>query len=154
MTTSAVITTLRPTDLATIHDIKPLYAAGTDGTGQMIAIAGETDVDLSDIRAFRQRFNLPPNDPQIVTYGKDPGPVAAQQAEANLDLEWSGAVAPGARIIFVNSTNAFTSAQYAIDQDLAPVLSIRYGFCEAGLESVAPALRTVAQQANARALRG
>jgi uncharacterized protein (TIGR03437 family) len=143
---------LAPDDLATIYDIKPLYAAGIDGTGQTIAIAGETDIDLSDIRAFRQRFNLPPNDPKIVTYGKDPGPVTAEQGEANLDLEWSGAVAPGATINFVNSTNVFTSAQYAIDQDLAPVLSISYGFCEAGLESLAPAFRTVAQQANAQGI--
>ena len=35
-----------------------------------------------------------------------------------------------ATIIYANSTNVITSAQNAIDQDLAPVISMSYGLCE------------------------
>ncbi len=48
-------------------------------------------------------------------------------SESDLDLEWSGAVARGAQIIFVNSTDTFTSYYYAVDNDVAPVISLSYG---------------------------
>src|SRR4029077_17937710 len=50
--------------------------------------------------------------------------------EADLDLEWAGATAPRAHILYVNSNNVLLSLQYAIDQNLAPVVSISYGICE------------------------
>ena len=57
--------------------------------------------------------------------------------EANLDVEWSGAVAKDASLIYVNSQNAlFNAMQYAIDQDLAPVISVSYGICEAQLSQL------------------
>src|ERR1035438_10379010 len=84
---------LGPDDLATIYDVTPLYSAGIDGTGQMIAILGESDIDLTDIALYQANFNLPPNPPQLVLYGPDPGFVPGAQFEANLDLEISGAIA-------------------------------------------------------------
>ena len=42
----------------------------------------------------------------------------------------AGAVAKGAQIIYVNSTNVFTSYYYAIDNRVAPVISLSYGLCE------------------------
>jgi subtilase family serine protease len=42
--------TLAPGDLATIYDITKLYQAGFDGTGQTIAIIGQSAVDPSDIQ--------------------------------------------------------------------------------------------------------
>ena len=57
---------LAPDDFATIYDVAPLYAAGINGTGQKIAIAGQIQVDLSDIEQFRSQFNLPANDPQML----------------------------------------------------------------------------------------
>src|ERR1035441_9045010 len=42
---------IAPGDLATIYDITPLYTAGINGTGQKIAIAGQIQVNLSDIRS-------------------------------------------------------------------------------------------------------
>ena len=123
-----------PDDLATIYDIAPLYAAGIDGTGQKIAIAGQIEVNLSDIEQFRSQFNLSANDPQmlLVPGSTNPGSDATSGdlAESDLDLEWSGAVARNATIVFVYSTDVMTSVQYAIDQNLAPVLSVSYGSCE------------------------
>jgi len=138
-----------PEDFATIYNLAPLYAAGMDGTGQKIVVVGRTSVDVADIRSFRKRFNLPANDPQFVLFGNDPGVNAGDVDEADLDLEWSGATAPNATIIYVYSTSITTSLQYAIDQNLAPVITESYGSCEIGNSG---ALRYLAQQANAQGI--
>ncbi len=138
-----------PPDLATIYDIQALYSAGFDGTGQKLAIAGQTDINLSDIRAFRAQFALPAKDPQLVLVGSDPGKSQSDRIEANLDLEWAGAVARNATIIYVYSQNVFESLEYAIDQNLAPVISVSYGGCETAATS---SFRTLAQQANAEGI--
>ncbi len=44
---------LFPADFAAIYDLNPLYSAGTAGTGSAIAIAGRSNIDLSDVAAFR-----------------------------------------------------------------------------------------------------
>ncbi|MGA2879583.1 MAG: protease pro-enzyme activation domain-containing protein [Bryobacteraceae bacterium] len=146
-----------PDDLATIYDIAPLYAAGIDGTGQKIAIAGQIEVNLSDIEQFRSQFNLSANDPQmlLVPGSTNPGSDATSGdlAESDLDLEWSGAVARNATIVFVYSTDVMTSVQYAIDQNLAPVLSVSYGSCEQETPaSEYKAFVQWAQQANAQGM--
>ena len=134
-----------------------MYAAGINGTGQKIAIAGQIEVNLSDIEQFRSKFNLPANDPQtlLVPGSRNPGsnPSSGDLAESDLDLEWSGAVARNATIIFVYSSDVMTSVQYAIDQNLAPVVSVSYGNCE--LETPASesaAFVQWAQQANAQGI--
>ena len=138
---------LAPDDVAAIYDLFPLYNAGFDGTGQKIAIMGQTDIVLSDIAAFRSIFNLSANVPQLVLYGRDPGASTGDQQEAALDLEWSGAVARNATILYVYSTDVFSSLQYAVDQNLAPVISMSYGSCESADAGVIGAYRTIAQQA-------
>ena len=116
---------LTPADFATIYDVLPLYQSGIDGSGQTIAIAGQTDIQLSDIEAFQAVSGRPQKDPQIILYGPDPGTLpGGNLSEADLDLEWAGAVAPGATLLYVNSNNAFLSAFYAIENNLANVISI------------------------------
>ncbi len=138
-----------PDDFATIYDVAALYQAGIDGTGQHIAILGQSDINLADIRAFRRQFNLPPNDPQVILTGLDPGINPAGLVEADFDLEWSGAVARNATLIYVNSINAGLSALYAVDSNLAPVMSFSFGICE---QESSPVIRTVAQQAAAQGI--
>ncbi len=123
---------LAPDDIATIYDLKPLYAAGIDGTGQKIAVVGQTAVDLADIRNFRTNFNLPANDPQVLLVPGlvDPGTSQSDLGEADLDIEWTGAVARKATIVYVYSNDVTDALAYAIDQNLAPVISMSYGFCE------------------------
>jgi uncharacterized protein (TIGR03437 family) len=146
-----------PGDFATIYDVTPLYGAGINGAGQKIAIAGQIEVNLSDIEQFRSMFNLPANDPQtvLVPGSRNPGsnPNSGDLAESDLDLEWSGAVAQNATIIFVYSNDVMTSLEYAIDQNLAPVVSVSYGSCE--LETPASeynAFVAWAEQANAQGM--
>jgi uncharacterized protein (TIGR03437 family) len=148
---------LAPDDLATIYDIAPLYAAGINGAGQKIVVAGQIEVNLSDIENFRSTFNLPVNDPQtlLVPGSANPGnsSKSGDLAESDLDLEWSGAVARNATIIFVYATDVMTSVQYAIDQKLAPVVSVSYGNCEPeSARSDIASFQQWAQQANAQGI--
>jgi hypothetical protein len=136
-----------PGDIATIYDINVLYNAGIDGTGEQLAVMGQTDIYLADIADFRSGFGLSAitcttngsgvitacNDPhfQYVLDGSDPGlSTKGDIKEADLDLEWAGAVARGAQLIYVNSTDTITSYYYAVDNDIAPVISLSYGECE------------------------
>ncbi|MGB6384602.1 MAG: protease pro-enzyme activation domain-containing protein [Terriglobales bacterium] len=168
---------LAPGDVATIYDINPLYNnAGTpiNGTGQTLAIIGQTDIYMADITDFRSGFGLNPisgctlNASGVVTacnttyfkyvaVGTDPGTPfsCGDLSEADLDIEWSGAIAQNAQIIFVNSPivyNNNTDCAYvsgggvnaaliaAVDPStgpvIAPVVSMSYGSCEAEAESL------------------
>ena len=124
---------LTPDDFATIYNIQPLYQAGFDGTGVKIAVVGQSDIQLSDVRAFRTAAGLSPNDPTIVVNGADPGIQSGDESESDLDVEWAGAIARNATVIFVTSQNVEDSITYAIDNNVAPVLSISYGLCESEL---------------------
>src|SRR5439155_22271434 len=125
------INVLAPDDLATIYNIKPLYRAGIDGAGQKIAIVGASDIDMADIEYFRSAFGLPANNPRkvLVPGSNNPGQVPAM-GEADLDLEWSGAMAPKATVLYVFAEDPVTPTFYAIDQALAPVISYSFGLCE------------------------
>ncbi len=139
---------LAPDDFATIYDVAALYGAGIDATGQSIAILGESDISLADLHAFRSKFGLAQNDPQIMLVGPDPG-TNGNEIEADLDLQWSAAVARNANIIYVNARSINTAAEYAVDQNLAPIMSESFGGCE---QYNSPILRAVAQQANAQGI--
>jgi hypothetical protein len=126
-----------PYDFATIYNVLPLWTAGIDGTGQTIAIAGRSDINLTDVANFRSAFGLPVNAPTIITNGPDPGiPTASDKVENTLDVEWSGAVAKGATIKFVTTASTMTtdgaseSALYIVDNNVAPIMSFSYGNCE------------------------
>ncbi|HSM85988.1 MAG TPA: protease pro-enzyme activation domain-containing protein, partial [Candidatus Limnocylindrales bacterium] len=133
---------LAPADFATIYNVNPLYAAAPaiDGTGQTIAIVGRTDINLADVQFFRSFFGLPANDPIFINNGPDPGNLGgAEETEADLDVEWSGAVARNATIKFVISQSTTTtdgvdlSAQFIVNNNVANVMSTSFGLCEAAL---------------------
>ena len=50
---------LTPADFATIYNINPLYSAGADGTGQKIAVIGQSTVSATDLNNFRSAAGLP-----------------------------------------------------------------------------------------------
>jgi len=146
---------LAPDDLATIYNMTSLYKAGMDGSGQSVVIAGQTRIFLYDIQLFRSSHNLPAIDPQIIQVpnSKDPGVSSVDLPEADLDIEWAGAVARNANIIYVFSNDVMEAVQYAIDQNLAPVVSTSYGLCELETPvSDALTLRSWAKQGNAQGI--
>jgi len=128
---------IAPGDFYTIYDENALLISGINGSGITIAVMGQVDINLSDIATFRSLSGLPVNAPTIQVFGTDPGvprtggPSSSDLLEAELDVEWSGATAPNANILFVNSTDTIDgSLTQAIDNNLAPVLSLSYGECE------------------------
>jgi subtilase family serine protease len=131
-----------PGDFATIYNSKPLIAAGNDGTGQTIAIVGETQINVQDVSDFRAMFGLANNfsAANIILNGMDPGITShGEESESDLDIQWSGAVAPGATVKFVVSagtpvsSGVDLSALYIVEHNLADVLSESYGDCESNL---------------------
>jgi hypothetical protein len=130
---------LAPGDLYTIYDIAPLHNTGIDGSGQKIAIMGQTDLLTTDINDYRSDFGLPAINLQqvLVPNTGDPGVgVSGDLGESDLDLELSGSIAPNATIVFVyagfsgGARGVVTATQHAIDNILAPVMSVSYGECE------------------------
>ncbi len=117
----------------------PLWTASTpiDGTGQTIAIVGETDVLPADWTAFWNMFGVtsPKGTLKIIHNGPDPG-IQGDEPEADIDTQWSSAVARGATIdLVVSQTTEATlgvdlSAEFIVDNNLAPVMSESYGICE------------------------
>ena len=131
-----------PGDFATIYSSKTLVDGGNDGTGQTIAIVGETQIDPTDVSDFRNMFGLTNNfsSSNIIVNGMDPGITSPdEESESDLDVQWSGAVAPGATVKFVVSASTPASAGidlsalYIIEHNLADVMSESYGACESDL---------------------
>jgi hypothetical protein len=127
---------LFPADWATIYDLNSLYAASVTGKGTSIAIVGRSNIVLSDVALFRAAAGLAANLPTVVLVSTNPGLLSGDQDESTLDVEWSGATAPGATVKFVVGTSSATtdgvdlSAQYIVNHDVATVMSTSYGSCE------------------------
>jgi uncharacterized protein (TIGR03437 family) len=142
---------LSPPDWSTIYNLTPLYNAGIDGTGQTIVVVGEADPVLSDVTAFRSTFGLPPNTPKTLFYGgNDPGDDPNLLLEANLDIEWAGAIAPKATVYYVYGQDVYIAAIVAIESNIGQVLSISFGSCEA--DAADPGFQSFFQQANAQGM--
>jgi subtilase family serine protease len=136
---------LTPGDVAVIYDLNPLTggvaASGPyTGKGVTVAVTGVTDIVAADITDFRTAAGLPNNPPTVFTVpGTTPLSAAAGAAsgdinETDIDLEYSGGVAPLASILLVNSDNVLTSLQYVIQNPIngivVPIISQSYGSCE------------------------
>jgi uncharacterized protein (TIGR03437 family) len=153
-TSSTGLHTLVPDDIATIYDIAKLYQAGYNGTGQSIVVVGQSAINASDITGFRTKYNLPAVNLQVKLNpnSSDPG-TTGDMAEADIDLEWAGAIAPNAALIYLYGIGADSAALYAIDSNLAPVITESFTRCEALFSSLAmSSYRTVAQQANTQGI--
>jgi hypothetical protein len=152
---------LGPGDFAKIYNIPSAISGALPGMGQSIAIVAQTNINTQDVVDFRSMFGLPayssvctsalPPSCQfsVIVNGVDPGILGPDSAtddeiESDLDTQWAGAVAPGANIYLVVSQSTIAnlsqvsqgvdlSAVFAVDNNLAPVISDSYGNCEAAL---------------------
>ena len=135
-----------PYDFATIYNILPLWnkSAPIDGTGQTIAIAGTSDIDVgqstsevgangnNDVATFRTFFGLPTtnkaNTPIRVSGNSQPLTVCTSTSstalcgiddltENSLDVEWSASVAKNAQIVLVASYPASTTDDNLYDSE-------------------------------------
>jgi subtilase family serine protease len=131
---------MTPFDFATIYNVKPLWDAGVDGTGQQIAVIGLSDVTPSDIDQFRSSFGLPAARLNMVHGGDDPGVTQdGYQVDATASVEWAGAIARNATIDLVSTASTaatdghYLSMTYAVDNIVAPVLADGNITCESAL---------------------
>ncbi|MBV9887699.1 MAG: Ig-like domain repeat protein [Acidobacteria bacterium] len=148
-----------PGDFAKIYNIPATISAtspgvsGPPGTGVTIAIVQDSNINPADVADFQKMFGLTANPVNVILNGPDPGiqgPTSAtdDEIEADLDVQWAGAVAPGATIDLVVSEDSQSvgmfgtdlSAIYIVDNNIAPVLSESFGSCEASIGSSAEAL--------------
>jgi subtilase family serine protease len=100
-----------PSELQTAYGLLPVYAAGLDGTGQTIVITdayGSATI-AQDAQVFSAVYGLPPIDLEIVKapgLSNNPKGVSRNwDIETTLDVEWSHAMAPGAKIVLVLATD-------------------------------------------------
>ena len=161
-----------PGDFAKIYNVPANITAtgggisGIPGTGVTIAIVQDSNINPADVTDFRSMFGLPANPVNVILNGPDPGiqgpdSVTDDEIEADLDVQWAGAVAPGAQIDLVVSEDSESigmfgtdiSAGFIVDNNLAPILSESFGSCEAGLGSAGEAFYTALwQQASAEGI--
>ena len=130
---------LGPQDIATMYDLKALYQNGFKGSGVALAVVGQSYVDTSSeskINSFRIYSGpIVPITPVLVPGSGVEAISPGDQGESEIDLEYSSSIAPGANVFFVfvgasQNYDIFDALSFAIDQNIAPVISISYGLCE------------------------
>ncbi|HTV84277.1 MAG TPA: S53 family peptidase [Dyella sp.] len=130
-----------PADLATIYNFNPLFSAGINGSGQTIVLIEDTNVySTADIATFRSTFGLPAANFSQVHPGNctNPGVVVGNDGEAELDVEYAGAAAPGAALEVASCRDTSTefggliALDNLVNASSPPaIVSISYGECEA-----------------------
>jgi subtilase family serine protease len=156
--------TITPSDLATIYNFNPVFAAGITGKGQTIAVIEDADLyDTADYDNFRSTFGLSQYSGSLVTMHPgctDPGIRSGDDAEATLDAEWASAAAPDATIALAScsSTRSTYGGLLALENLVnsaahPQVISISYGECEAvNGAALNAAFNSVYQQAAAEGI--
>ena len=125
--------------MQTAYGLKPLHAAGLNGTGETIVIVdayGSATI-AQDAAVFAQLYDLPPVNLQIVKgqglVHNPHGPPRNWAIETTLDVEWSHVVAPGANIALVLATDRASldeAINYAVVHHLGNTISNSWGSLE------------------------
>jgi kumamolisin len=126
---------LTVTDFANLYDVEPLYQRGVTGRGRTLGIMSLASFTPSDVFAYWSSLGLKvdPNRLKIINVDGGPGAIsdAAGSLETTLDIEQSGGIAPGAKIIAYlapNTNQSFVDVfATAIDANKADTLSISWG---------------------------
>jgi hypothetical protein len=132
-----------PADAAAIYDtpnpvLNPGYRGKAyDGSGVKIGIAGDSNVTMQDIENYRIAFlgetAATANLPTVVVDGDDPG-LNGDEAEALLDTEIAGGIAPQAGIyLYTSDRGPFSAVLRALDDNVVSILNISFAGCEVGL---------------------
>ena len=126
-----------PGDIRVAYDTNTLINTGFTGTGQTIAVMGQSEISLTDIENFQGAAGLSIKDPTVILVPNTGPPSfsSGDEGESDLDLEWSGAMAPGANIVLVytgsgNNNGIYDSITYAVDSKIGDVITASYGSCE------------------------
>ena len=128
---------LTPTDVQVIYNISSLYSS-YGGVGLKLVVVGQSDVSLTDLRAFRTAAGLPARDPTFVTVGTDPGIVTGDELSSDAVIEWAGAIATKVDVIYItgnaqNANGATDALTYALENYQNTIITTSYGECEADI---------------------
>ena len=148
---------LSPAQIRAAYDLGPLLRDGIDGRGQTIVIVDPfgSPTIAHDLAVFDQWFGLPP--PPSLRVIQPAGTVppyrrngnrAGAAGETTLDVEWAHVIAPGAKILLVETPTAeiegrtgfpqiVTAEEYVIRHHLGGVISQSFGATEATFRSPA-----------------
>src|SRR5580704_15125329 len=86
-----------PDDFYNFYDEAPV--AGSDGAGDCVAIVGTSDFLDSALSAYTNQFGIAPISYTRELHGVNPR-INGAEIEAEIDLEWAHAAAPGAALTF------------------------------------------------------
>jgi subtilase family serine protease len=148
---AAPVNGLTPAQVAVAYDLPPLTARGITGSGQTIVVVDSfgSPTIASDLAYFDSYFKLPA--PPSFRVIQPAGPVPAFQPgnknrvgwaeETTLDVEWAHVIAPGARIVLVETptsenegTTGFpqivTAEKYVLRHKLGQVISQSFAATE------------------------
>jgi hypothetical protein len=135
---------LQPKDIATMYGLNALYQKGFYGSGQGLAIVGQSFVNtssLSSIQTFQANLTGANSVSAVLVPGSGVEAISpGDEGESELDLEYASGIATNANIflVYVGSNqnySVFDALAFAITEDVAPVVSISYSVCEPLLSS-------------------
>jgi subtilase family serine protease len=148
---------LSPAQIRAAYDLGPLLRDGIDGKGQTIVIVDPfgSPTIAHDLAVFDQQLGLPP--PPSLRVIQPAGTVPPYRRNGNrtgaagettLDVEWAHVIAPGAKILLVETPTAeiegrtgfpqiVTAEEYVIRHHLGGVISQSFGATEATFRSAA-----------------
>ena len=142
---------MAPGDMHVAYNVAPLLTRDIDGRGQTIAVVARSDFNLSDVTSFRAQFGLTARDPLRVFPAGNPGVgapngvcqdipnrqerlacISGEETEVTLDVEWAGAIAPGATVLVdIADTDIDASLLDVVtNHPEAKTVTISFGGCE------------------------
>ena len=131
-----------PADFERNYDVTPLYAQGATGTGKTIGIVTLADFYPADAYNFWQQIGLKVSPTRITEVSVDNGEgvpsEAAGEGETDIDVEQSGAIAPGANVrVYVSPNltlaNFIDGFEAAASDNIADTVSTSWGQAELDL---------------------
>jgi subtilase family serine protease len=132
-----------PYQMRKAYQLDSAINGGNDGTGRTIVIvdAFSSPVLAGDLAAFDAFYGLPPANLTIYTPDGMPPPDFGWAQEIALDVEWSHAMAPGAKIALVlaksnQDADILSAIKYAVDHNLGDVISMSFGENESCVDPV------------------
>ena len=126
-----------PADFERFYNVNPIYSLGVNGRGTTIGIVTLANFFPSDAYLFWRQIGLDVSQTRITTVNVDGGTTIAPsdalgEGETDLDVEESGAIAPGANLrVYVspNNTNAnfIDGFEAAASENVADTVSSSWG---------------------------
>lgn len=132
-----------PADAATIYDtpnsvLNANYSASGGnytGAGVTIGVGGDSAIQTQYVTGFRSIFLGSSYAAAPTVTNVDGVSENSDAAEAYLDNEISGGLAPGAAIHFYISTDLSSGIERALSDDSIDILSLSFGNCEQGMST-------------------